>query len=275
MLMYSKTLKHRKKLSISAKKAYKRMSLEKRTERAKKISSTKRKNNKNKYEVRTCVYDKCDNIFKCLKSSDKKYCSHQCSLKTKLRKGTGLRIKEVRFCHNPSCFNFFECWVEDCRKFCCSFCANEIITKSKKRNRKTQNAVTEFWQDSERKQKRIKTIMRGAKRKSPNIPKRKLGKFLQKLFPNQWKYVGSGAFILAGKCPDFVNINGQKKIIEMFGDYWHGEGKTGIPNKQHEQERIDVFVKEGYQTLIIWQHELKDIEKLKYKLREFNNNVGW
>jgi len=97
-------------------------------------------------------------------------------------------------------------------------------------------------------------------------------KLLQKLFPNQWKYIGDGKdenSIVAGKCPDFIHTDNQRKIIEHFGDYWHGEEVTGIPNERHEQERIDLFAKYGYQTLIIWEHELNDKESLSKKLIEF------
>lgn len=67
---------------------------------------------------------------------------------------------------------------------------------------------------------------------------------------------------LGGKVPDFVNVNGQKKIIELFGDYWH--------EPEEEQERIDLFAKYGYQTLVIWDYELKDVNKLKEKILEFH-----
>lgn len=89
------------------------------------------------------------------------------------------------------------------------------------------------------------------------------------MFPNQWKYVGDGSFLVEYKNPDFININGQKKIIEMFGDYWHGEERTGVPNEQHEQERIAHFAKYGYQTLVIWEHELEDTEVLLEKVLKF------
>ena len=85
---------------------------------------------------------------------------------------------------------------------------------------------------------------------------------LKKSFPNEWKFVGDGQFILAGKCPDFINVNGQKKIIEFFGNYWH--------KLEEEQQRINLFTEYGYQTLIIWEHELKDIDKLSNKLLKFN-----
>jgi hypothetical protein len=67
--------------------------------------------------------------------------------------------------------------------------------------------------------------------------------------------------VIAGKCPDFINCNGEKKIIELFGDYWHlGE---------NPQERIDEFKPFGFDTLVIWEKELKNANGLKEKLLNF------
>ncbi len=51
-------------------------------------------------------------------------------------------------------------------------------------------------------------------------------------------------------CPDFFNINGQKKVIEMFGDYWH--------QGQNPQDKIDRYAKSGFDCLVIWERELKE-----------------
>lgn len=127
------------------------------------------------------------------------------------------------------------------------------------------NPFHRLWKDPEFVAKRMKAI-----RVKPNKLEKSLDKLLQRLFPNQYKFVGDGEFILASKCPDFVNIAGQKKIIEVFGDYWHGEERTGVSDRQHAQERIDLFAKYGYQTLIIWERDLVDVFLLKEKLFKFN-----
>jgi len=81
-------------------------------------------------------------------------------------------------------------------------------------------------------------------------PEMILDTILQKYFPNEWKYVGLGEIFIAGKVPDFININGQKKLIELYGDYWH--------TKEESQERIAFFKQYGFDTLIIWESELYD-----------------
>lgn len=85
--------------------------------------------------------------------------------------------------------------------------------------------------------------------------------YLDQLFPGDWKFVGDGQLIIAGKCPDFVNVNGQKKIIELFGDYWH--------KGQNPKARIAVFKPFGYKTLVVWEHELRNVGKLRRRLIRF------
>jgi len=146
----------------------------------------------------------------------------------------------------------------------------EVMGRSEVKE-KCRKAAVERWEDPEYREKQLKAIFKGCEL-LPNKPEKFLDILFQRLFPNQIKYIGDGKdedSIIGGKCPDFIFTDGQKKIIEHFGDYHHGEGVTGIPNEQHEQERIDLFAKHGYQTLIIWGYELEDMERLQEKIVEF------
>lgn len=139
---------------------------------------------------------------------------------------------------------------------------------SKKTIKKIREAAIKNWQNPVWRERQLKAIFEGLKLR-PTKPEKQLDKLLQKLFLNEYKYVGDGSFLVGYKNPDFININGQKKIIEHFG-YYHTEEYTGILNELNEQERIVHFAKYGYQTLIIWQYELEDVEKLKKKIIKFN-----
>jgi hypothetical protein len=99
---------------------------------------------------------------------------------------------------------------------------------------------------------------------SPNRPETALLKILNFLFPGEWKFTGDLSFTINGKCPDFVNCNGQKKIIELFGDYWH--------RGEDPRDRELVFAPFGYKTLVVWEKELRDEAKLMSKLQEFYKN---
>jgi len=126
--------------------------------------------------------------------------------------------------------------------------------KDKSRQKHIQN-----WQDPEfvKKQYEARLIR-------PNKPETKILSLLQKLFPNEWRYCGDFSFMIRSKNPDFVNINGQKKVIEHYGTYWH---KDDDPD-----DRINIFAQDGYQTLVIWEHELKNTQRVKAKLINFHRS---
>jgi len=98
----------------------------------------------------------------------------------------------------------------------------------------------------------------------PNKAEQKLNDILQREFPNTYKYVGNGEFILGGRCPDFLNINGEKELIELYGDYWHREDDP--------QDRIEFFKQYGYKTLIIWEHEIEEAEATISRIKEWQSD---
>jgi len=108
----------------------------------------------------------------------------------------------------------------------------------------------------------VRNSMLGAQRK-PNKLEQRFDNFLQKHFPGEYKYTGDGSFILAGKCPDFTNINSKKKIIEIFGDYWH--------QADDPEERKEIFGEYGFDTLILWERCINNIQEdvLKGFTQEF------
>lgn len=125
---------------------------------------------------------------------------------------------------------------------------------SEETNQKNSEAKKRAWQDPAYARKCLVFT-------SPNKAELKLMKILNSMYPNEWKFVGDGQMVIAGKCPDFINVNGQKKIIELYGERWH--------QNDNPQERIATFKPFGYETLIIWARELQGLKKLKIKLEEF------
>jgi hypothetical protein len=109
-------------------------------------------------------------------------------------------------------------------------------------------------------EKHLKAILRANCRR-PNNKEKCLDSILQKNFPNEWKYVGRGDFFLGGKNPDFMNVNGKKLLIEMYGDYFH-RGETG-------EDRIAHFRQFGFDTIVIWEHELRDENRVVNRIENF------
>lgn len=114
------------------------------------------------------------------------------------------------------------------------------------------------WEDPEY----IRKTLVGINRK-PTRPEKHLETILNKNFP-QFKYNGDYRLgvSLAGLIPDFVNVNGRKEVIELFGDYWHSEKAIKL-GKWHRTElgRIMAYNSLGYRCLVIWEWELNELTK--------------
>lgn len=105
----------------------------------------------------------------------------------------------------------------------------------------------------------------------PNKPERAVLDILNEHYPNEWKYVGDGSLVIERLNPDFVNIDGKKEIIEVFGEYFHGrmKGRRETLYSATEEGRKEIFARYGYRTLVIWQSELKDMEQVIKKIADF------
>ena len=133
-------------------------------------------------------------------------------------------------------------------------------TKAGKPNPK----MKEFWRLN--KDAQITRMMVGAAKRRPNKLEQKLiGLIQENNLP--FKYVGNWQFVLGGKCPDFLNINGRKQLIELFGNYWHT-----LKARETVEQRIDHFRQFGFDTLIIWQDELANESEVASRIRTFGGD---
>lgn len=112
-------------------------------------------------------------------------------------------------------------------------------------------------------------------KKTQNIKPNKQELFLLEIVEKyNFIYVGDFSYWIEGKNPDFMNCD-KKLIIEYFGNYWHGEiyrqtnHNDFSTNKEHELQRIKHFERNGYNCLVIWELELKDLDKLETKIIKF------
>jgi len=77
-----------------------------------------------------------------------------------------------------------------------------------------------------------------------------------------YKFVGDGKVSINGLCPDFIATDGKKKIIEFFGEPYHEPKNTwleNIPWGNQEFGRKALFSQLGYDTLILWYSEIKNM----------------
>jgi very-short-patch-repair endonuclease len=137
------------------------------------------------------------------------------------------------------------------------------IVSNRTRN-KQKLIMLKRWKNIHYRDKVIKKWMQSCAIK-PNKKEVLLNTLLQQILPKEYKYVGDGQVIIDGFNPDFINCNGQKKIIEMFGDYWHNKSNA----KEKDKRRLEAYKTYGYKTLIVWEHELNNFNKLVNKIDRF------
>ncbi|GAG86724.1 unnamed protein product, partial [marine sediment metagenome] len=61
--------------------------------------------------------------------------------------------------------------------------------------------------------------------------------------------------------PDFINIDGKKQIIELFGTYWH--------NVFDIAKVTNIYKQYGFNTLVIWEDELSNENRVVAKIHQF------
>lgn len=109
--------------------------------------------------------------------------------------------------------------------------------------------------------------------RKPNHQERKLEAILGKRFPGEWKFVGDGEVILGSLNPDFINCNGRKQIIELFGCWYHGCPIHHPENKVKWQDteigKRTIYARYGFETLVIWEHELEGEKVILDRVDQF------
>lgn len=217
----------------------------------------KRETNKHDYRslCSSCVKKKkkinyiclqCNTIFKDFPSISnrgrRKFCSRECSDKWKIGKSCQ---------NNPKSGEEHPNWKGGKIKRICETCDKEfeIYPSGIRRNRG-------------------RYCSRSCKRKAQKIPKHhtKPERIFEQICKNNnlpFKYTGDGSFWIHNINPDFVECNGKKIAVEVFGDYWHSpllNPKLREDRTLHYRKKI--LKRYGWKLIVFWESDLlrRDIE---------------
>jgi len=84
-----------------------------------------------------------------------------------------------------------------------------------------------------------------------------------------YKYVGDGYTWIAGRCPDYLNINGKKEVVEVFSRWWHDPAVNPRVKPQHLFDAtLAHYAKYGFNCIIIWEEELQNESAVLEKLQK-------
>lgn len=126
---------------------------------------------------------------------------------------------------------------------------------------KVRQASLKQWATPETRDRIIKSILEV---RSPNKVEIKVLNWLNEEVGNEWKFVGDGQIIIGGCCPDFINTNGKKLIVEFYGAFFHKPQEEGYKKK--------IYAQFGYDTFAIWS---KDIQNSTNRALLFDRLREW
>jgi len=148
----------------------------------------------------------------------------------------------------------------------------KFFTEESKRkiSEKARERALRRWNNPEEREKWLKALKIGgtikgiqaslrAQKRRPTKPERQIMEIISELnLP--FSYTGNGKLIIERYNPDFTDQE-QRKIIEVFGDYWH--------SPKDEEKKRKVYNRNGYSLLVIWQHELSNLEEVKRRIQDY------
>jgi len=123
------------------------------------------------------------------------------------------------------------------------------------------------WQDPVYREKNVRATAK-AQHRRPNHPETIVLELIQR-YNLPFVYTGSGDLVIDGFNPDFKNNNGGNKLIEVFGDFWHNKPKV----IERDNRRLIAYKKHDYQTLVIWEHELENLDKVIMNIKTFAETI--
>lgn len=136
-----------------------------------------------------------------------------------------------------------------------------------RRSASVSPSMKRYWQelDDEAKSARVRKVC--AKR-NPSSTELAFLEFLDIEFPNKFRHNSRSSVVIGGKVPDFVGLNGDRKVIEVFGNFYHDP--LYFPDRPTEEELIAHYLEHGYNCLVVLEDEVYLCDKaLHQKLEEF------
>jgi len=117
-----------------------------------------------------------------------------------------------------------------------------------KNNNEFSKIMKNYWQNPEFRKKTLEATFKSLRKKPSSLEE----EFMKLIEKNNlpFKYVGDGKIIIEGFCPDFIESNGKKLIIEIFGP-WHEREDI----QKRDKRRLITYPKYGYKTLILWWYD--------------------
>lgn len=110
----------------------------------------------------------------------------------------------------------------------------------------------------------------------PTKPEERFMEIIKK-YNLPYRYTGDGDVIIGGKNPDFFNTNGNKVVVEIFGEVFHSPLFTfikNIPYRQTYNGTIKHYKKYGLKCIIFWSRDVLREDSEKFIIQTLKSEGG-
>lgn len=171
------------------------------------------------------------------------FCSSKCYVKSRTGETIITKICEI-------CKREFQITLQrQKKKYCSKKCSQKAIVQIMKG----------YWQNKDWREKQISLVLKSLIKRPTSLEQQMIDLIDKHTLP--YKYVGDGSFIIGGKNPDFVNINGEKKLIEVGNTYHHIKRFGNMDN--YIKERRKHFAQYGWESLFFMGDKLNSSRVIK------------
>lgn len=130
--------------------------------------------------------------------------------------------------------------------------AHQGKTFSSQHKQKIGKAMKSNWQKPEYRAKVVPACLKS--RRPTDLETKLIALIAHHNLP--YKYTGDGSFTIGRLNPDFVNDNGDKIAIEVFGGHWHQKRGSTL---RSEEGRRAILKEYGWKLIVIWGDEIKSM----------------
>lgn len=89
-----------------------------------------------------------------------------------------------------------------------------------------------------------------------------------------FKYTGDGSFWIGKLNPDFIECNGKRVVVEIFGDYWHSPLLNRNMKKHGTLEyRKQYYKRHKWIAIFIWESDLKREDTEEFVLSQLKKDI--
>jgi len=136
-----------------------------------------------------------------------------------------------------------------------------------KNKKRLSDKRKKLWQDPIFRE-RTRKAQREAMNTKPTKPEKKFIEIIEK-YNLPYRYTGDGDVWIGNRNPDFIEVNGKKAVVEIFGSYYHSPlvNPKMLPIQTYSKTMAD-YKRYGFECHVFWEHDIMSENAEQIVLKE-------